>query len=1050
MLKKYWPIFIILIIELILFATNYKPGTFLIGWDNLYPEFNIKLNLARTLFASWQEYRSLGLFDAMSHAANLPHDIFRMVLSWILPLHLVRWFFLFFIHFTGGVGMYLLLSRYVLKRYESGHPAGVRAVSLFGALFYQYNLITIQMFFLPFELFLIHYAALPFLIFHTLTYLESGRLKDLGVFFILSFLTSSQSHVPTIFIVYLLVTGLLFLAKIITEKKRALKRILILTLIIFCANVYWGLPFALSTLNNSSIVANSKNNQMATDDIFYRNLKFGDFPDVATLKGVSLDYVQYDYKINVSRFMMEPWLAHLLTPWFIIPSWLFFALVLVGLAGSLKRNRTVTLPFLLMFFFAFAMMANNTPVISLVSKVSREYLPLFHNIFRFVFTKFGFLYGFSYTIFLAIGISEIILFLHNSRIRAAFGMGFVILLILYVYPSFKGHFFYKNLASSVPQGYFSAFSFFQKQDQNKRVAVLPLPWYWAWTQNNWNTIGSGFIWYGIPQPLADRAFDPWSDKNENFYWELDQAIYSEDSQLLESVLNKYDVQWILFDKSVYHGAAPKVIPSRYEQLFSGSPRLRKVMSDDPIEIYSYDNPNKLKNFVSLKTNLPNIGPSYSYDNWDIASQEGGYVSDLSEIYTQYYPFRSLFSGKTQKDVQFQVEETRNALIFSAALDKRFSKQRLEIPFLFPDEFKIFNKDNLEAVTYYKPTIYLNNQQLLLNFDIANDKNTHTSIQLPPFDNGLLKISIPKEAVTLYDSNKGNLFASIQNTACSTNPAGVATLTKSMPSIPLTFTSINSYNCVNIDLYDLIDQRYGYLSLIDVVNENPHKGLFFGVINNTTRKTDLETYFDHDGKRHRYTIVINPRNYYGVGYSFNFNNISFGSEKVVNTLERFAVYRIPYYFLKQIRIVPSAQTFSIVERRTDIPDEVRHPSSNVYEIRNITPSTNARTLYLSQAFDQGWKAYYVESSIFDIRYSIKTYFPFLFGKEIKEHFVVSNWANRWGLDPRSQMSDVRYQGSDISDQASIIIVFWPQYLQFVGFGILLITAGVLFFAARRSS
>ena len=79
--KNKWPFFIIVILEIILFITNYKAGTFLVGWDNLFPELNITENLRRNLFAIWQEYRGLGLPDGMAHAANLPHTLFIWFLS---------------------------------------------------------------------------------------------------------------------------------------------------------------------------------------------------------------------------------------------------------------------------------------------------------------------------------------------------------------------------------------------------------------------------------------------------------------------------------------------------------------------------------------------------------------------------------------------------------------------------------------------------------------------------------------------------------------------------------------------------------------------------------------------------------------------------------------------------------------------------------------------------------------------------------------------------------------------------------------------------------
>jgi hypothetical protein len=182
LVRHYWPILFLVIAEAILFATNYKPGTFLIGWDNLYPELNSGLNIKRSFFAIWQEYRSLGYMDGMSHAANLFHDIFRWLLSLIMPLNLVRWTMIFLLHLTGGIGMYWLMQHYVFKKshtvgteiHSSHHPLyntfTFQLLGLFAGLFYQYNLITIQQFFLPFELFLFHFAFLPWLVYLCLEY----------------------------------------------------------------------------------------------------------------------------------------------------------------------------------------------------------------------------------------------------------------------------------------------------------------------------------------------------------------------------------------------------------------------------------------------------------------------------------------------------------------------------------------------------------------------------------------------------------------------------------------------------------------------------------------------------------------------------------------------------------------------------------------------------------------------------------------------------------------------------------------------------------------
>src|SRR5436190_2147945 len=46
----YWPICVFLILEGLLFVTNYTPHTFVVGWDNMYPELNFWLNIKRAFF----------------------------------------------------------------------------------------------------------------------------------------------------------------------------------------------------------------------------------------------------------------------------------------------------------------------------------------------------------------------------------------------------------------------------------------------------------------------------------------------------------------------------------------------------------------------------------------------------------------------------------------------------------------------------------------------------------------------------------------------------------------------------------------------------------------------------------------------------------------------------------------------------------------------------------------------------------------------------------------------------------------------------------------
>jgi hypothetical protein len=102
---------------------------------------------------------------------------------------------------------------------------------------------------------------------------------------------------------------------------------------------------------------------------------------------------------------------------------------------------------------------------------------------------------------------------------------------------------------------------------------------------------------------------------------------------------------------------------------------------------------------------------------------------------------------------------------------------------------------------------------------------------------------------------------------------------------------------------------------------------------------------------------------------------------------------------------------------------------LYQISNFQISQNQfpKTLYLSQSYHPGWKAYIVKHETSNVKHFLNTFFPFIFGKEIKEHVLVNNWANGWRLKEPSKPAD----------QSTLIIIFLPQYLEFLGFLLLLI-------------
>ena len=107
------------------------------------------------------------------------------------------------------------------------------------------------------------------------------------------------------------------------------------------------------------------------------------------------------------------------------------------------------------------------------------------------------------------------------------------------------------------------------------------------------------------------------------------------------------------------------------------------------------------------------------------------------------------------------------------------------------------------------------------------------------------------------------------------------------------------------------------------------------------------------------------------------------------------------------------------------------------------------LYLSQGYDTGWKAYAISNyelrppkadpPMAEITNFFSKFFPFFFGKELKDHVLVNNWANGWKISNRlSVIGDRSQKEPTTNDRLLITVIFWPQYLEIAGFMILFLT------------
>lgn len=527
-----------------LFFRNYTPATYLIGWDNLLPELNIFANIKRSLLAVWQEYQGLGLVGGNAHATELIRQILILPLTFILPQNLIRYFWHFTMITLGTFG----ISHGLKKHFRL--PAWV---ALLSSLFYLLNFGSVQNFWVPFEAFSTFWGFFPWLIFSAWNYLKKPDKPSLIRVLILNLLATPAFFIPTNFIVYLLCLTCLFLSFLIKNHRPLnLQPLFKFSLALILINSFWLLPFFYFFKNDLHHPQLSFVNIMSTQETLDRNQRRGTFPDFLLLRSF-----YYDYQSN-SNFLMNPWLAHFSNHFYLIAGFILSAFVLIGLFSLLKKNQKHSfekLSLILLFLLSTIALASASFPFNLINQFLHQ-SPLLSQVFRAPFTKFVVPAAFTFSLLTAFSfnaVNSVFAQLKYSPKKSQILIYVIYLLLLAAFslPSFKGNYFSPDVRLSLPPEYHQLFDYFQKQSPNSRIANLPSGNFWGWNNYRFGLIGSGFIWYGIEQPILDRTFDVWNLKNENYYWEIDNAVQRRDSHLLSQVFRKYAVEYVIFDNNLY-------------------------------------------------------------------------------------------------------------------------------------------------------------------------------------------------------------------------------------------------------------------------------------------------------------------------------------------------------------------------------------------------------------------------------------------------------------------------------------------------------------------
>lgn len=635
--------FLLILTGLVLAIQNYTPHTYLSGWDTLHPEFNFPEYFRRVIFGVWQDHQGLGAVASQAHASELPRLIVYFLSSLVLPKEFLRYAYIFACLILGPLGVFYFLRKL------GQTPA------FLASLFYLLNLVTVQQFFVPFEMFATHYASLPWIFLLIVDYLKKQDRKTLIIFTLVSLFSSSIAHTATLWYSYFSILLLFLLVCNLVDKGKNVRKASINLLVVTLAvNSFWLLPNLYFILNHAKEVGNSKIHTLFTEEAFAQNASFGNLESLGLFKNFLFNWGQY---VGNDKFepLLSQWSQHLAQPLVSILGYGFFGVIILGIYNSIKLKSKISLPMLAVFLISAFFWLNINPPLGFLFQIIQDHFPLFKEAFRFPFTKFSIVLIFSSTFFFAFGVLLLEKVVQKYSKYAKFIILIVISASLFYYslPAFKGNLIDPFMRTSIPKEYFDLFTWFDKQPDG-RIAPFPIHSFWGWSYYDFGGQhgiyqGAGFIWFGIRQPILDREFDRWQTFNEEYYREMSQALYTQNLNSFRDILTKYDISYLLIDKNVIAPQTPSKV-----LFFNELEAILRQLGVKPaaqfgknITVYKIPSNNSIYTISNIKNVSPKLASSYE----DFAFEEyGPYITGSAGnkgFSKTLFPLRNLIDNENR-------------------------------------------------------------------------------------------------------------------------------------------------------------------------------------------------------------------------------------------------------------------------------------------------------------------------------------------------------------------------------------------------------------------
>ncbi|PJC43104.1 MAG: hypothetical protein CO040_00940 [Candidatus Pacebacteria bacterium CG_4_9_14_0_2_um_filter_36_8] len=651
------PLLLVVVVALWIAVVNIHPNSIYSGWDNIQAEFDLPRYARQVFFGAWVEHQGLGGPAAQGQSAEILRLPFIFLLKILLPANLIRYVFIFSMYLLGGIGMYFYLIKIWLGNKLGNFKNWLASL---GAVFYLLHILTLQQFYISFEMFTIQFAFLPFLLLNLHSLINKVSIKTVFSFILLQFLMAPSAHTQTVF--YLAVVFSLLYVFFVSLQKRsfwsAIQMSFFVGLLTFFANAYWILPNLYYVSHNARYVQESRDNQLFAPESVWSVRESGTIENLTAGTQYLFNWMDYSFKNKNFDLIFNEWDSHLNKS---LVRYLMQGLGILTILGSLsiifdREKNWKRWAVLLMYIFCLIFIwVDLLPTSVILDKLYKS--ATFREAFRNPFTKLSILYSFV-SILLFIGIIEKITIFLCSRKKivklwlfaANTIIGGLFLIIIYIsLPSFQGHFLSEKLQIKYPSQYQEMFDYMNTLDKDLRVLQLPQFTHAGWEYYDWQFLregngyqGMGFNFFGFPQPLLMRDFDRWIETNDFFYYELKTSLDTYNANHFAQIAKKYNVDLVIVDET-------RMDPSRQHDFAVDHALLHaagfsELWSKDFLSIYERNAidketeilvPNKVQ-FAEANNNRTRTDYLYQQEgDYVLTSESPNVVFPFSELMTHY-------------------------------------------------------------------------------------------------------------------------------------------------------------------------------------------------------------------------------------------------------------------------------------------------------------------------------------------------------------------------------------------------------------------------------